>query len=115
MFERVLHYLSVCFRFVPTWVSVGLVGVFCLGTAGLLSFLGFRKGLRWTALLLLVEYMMLLLILSLGAREVSAERMFDFAPFWSWRAIRDGDRALVMPCVMNVLAFVPIGLLVGCA
>ena len=38
MIERVLQYLSVCFRFVPAWVSVGLVAVFCLGTAGLRRF-----------------------------------------------------------------------------
>ena len=115
MINRFLKYISLCFRDIPISVSIGLLGVFCVGTVLLLAVLGFKKGVKWSAGLMLLEYLVLLIILSVWARTVQAERMFDFTPFWSYRAILAGKTALLTQAIMNVVAFIPIGLLLGCA
>ena len=48
-------------------------------------------------------------------RDASAERTFNYAPFWSYRAIRAGRSDLLTQNIMNVFAFVPIGFLLGCS
>lgn len=98
-----------------TDVSVGMLFVYCVGTILLLAFLGWKKGAKWSAGLLLAEYLVLLLILSVWARTVMAERKFDFTPFWSYRAILAGRKDLLTQDIMNVAAFIPIGLLLPCA
>ena len=89
--------------------------VFCLGTALFLACLGVKKGLKWSAGLFLLEYVVLLVFMAVFARKLHAERPFDFALFWSYRAIREGDKALLTQIIANVVVFVPIGLLLGCA
>lgn len=103
------------FQHIPTSFSVGMLLVFCVGTVLLMAFLGFRKGLRWSAVLLLAEYLLLLLVSSVLTRTVQAERMFDFMPFWSYRAIREGDEPLLLQNIMNVAVFIPIGFLLCCS
>ena len=88
--------------------------VFCAGTGFLVTFLGFKKGLRWSAGVLLVEYLVLLIVLSVLTRKEMGFRAFNFVPFWSYRAIREGHEHLLVQAVGNVGAFVPIGLLLGC-
>ena len=103
------------FQNVPTGFCVGMLLVLCVGTVLLLAFLGFRKGLRWSAVLLLAEYLVLLLVSSVLARTAQAVRSYDFMPFWSYRAIREGDEPLLVQNVMNVIAFIPIGFLLAYA
>lgn len=98
-----------------TGVSVGMLFVYCVGTVFLLAFLGWKKGAKWSAGLLLLEYLVLLLILSVWARSGMAERKYDFTPFWSYRAVREGNVHLLTQIIANVFAFIPIGLLLGCA
>ena len=65
---------------------------------------------------MLVEYMVLLLVLAVLTRKVHPARAFDFSPFWSYREVlRSGKDALLTQNIANGLAFVPIGLLLGCA
>ena len=84
-----------------------------MGTVLLLAFQGVKKGLKWSAGLLLLEYLGLLIALSVVFRMVHAERAFYYAPFWSYRAIRGGEASLLTQVVANVVAFIPIGLLLG--
>ena len=75
-----------------------------------------KKGSKWSAGLLLVEYMVLLLALAVLTRSIHPTRPFDFTPFWSYREVlQSGKDALLTQNIANVLAFVPIGLLLGCA
>ncbi len=78
--------------------------------------LGFKKGIRWSAGLLLVEYLFLLISLTVLFRTIQAERTFDFVPFWSYRTVRGGGHELLLTqMIMNVVAFIPVGFLLGCA
>ena len=103
-------------RDIPTSFLVGLLVLFGVGTALLLTVFGWKKGAKWSTGLLLVEYMVLLLALAVLTRKVHPSRTFDFTPFWSYRVILQGGKdALLTQNIENVGAFVPIGLLLGCA
>lgn len=110
LFQRYIDSFSIPF---PTGVAFGLLFLFCLGTVVLLAVLG-RRGLKWTAALLLVEYIILILVLAVFARPVQAERMHDFALFWSYRVIPK-DELMLPQIIMNVAVFIPVGVLLGCA
>ena len=115
MIAIIRHYLTTVFQHIPTSFLVGFLVLFCFGTVLFLSFFGLKRGARWSAALLLVEYMVLLLSLAILTRKVRPVRAFDFTLFWSYRAYKEGGKFLLPQIIANVLAFVPIGLLLGCA
>ena len=116
MIDKLEHFITVVFRDIPTSFLVGFLVLFGVGTVLFLTFFGWKRGARWSAGLLLVEYMVLLLALAVLTRSIHPTRPFDFTPFWSYREVlRSGKDALLTQNIANVLAFVPIGLLLGCA
>lgn len=116
MINGYIKYISSCFQIVPTGVSIGMLVIFCFGSVFLLAFLGFKNGVKWSAGLLLLEYLALLFFLTVLFRSVRDERTFNLMPFWSYHVVRRGKHALLLTqIIMNVVAFIPIGLLLGCA
>lgn len=114
MIDKYLRYVGNCLDKVPVGVGIGLILVFCLGTAFFLVRQGLRKGLKWSAGLLLLEYLVLLLFLSVLVRSEQAERIYMLTPFWSYPAIQERQPGILTQVIMNVAAFVPIGFLFGC-
>ena len=100
-------------RMLPICVYVWLGVVLCVGTVLLWAFMGFRKGSRWTAGLLLMAYLFWIYCMTVIFRDVQATRSFNLNPFWSYRAIKAGDPLLLVQDIMNVVAFIPVGLLLG--
>ena len=116
MIGKLEHFVTTVFRDFPTSFLVGFLVLFGIGTVLFLAFFGWKRGAKWSAGLLLVEYVVLLLALAVLTRKVHSSRPFDLTPFWSYRAILQGGKdALLTQNIANVLAFVPIGLLLGCA
>lgn len=113
MLDKYLKFVTACFDDVPTSISVGLLLVFCLGTILLFVFLRWKMGLRWSARLLLSEYLILILLLTVVFRTVKRAGSFSLVPFWSYPIIRAGNRLLLTQAIMNVVAFIPIGVLPG--
>lgn len=112
--EAYINIIRSSYSEILTRVGVGMLIVFCLGTIILLALLGRKKGAKWSAGLLLLEYLILLLILAVWARSIQTERAFDFIPFWSYRTVRRGGHNLLLTqIIMNVIAFIPIGFLLG--
>lgn len=97
----------------PSKVLFGLLAVFCVGTVLLLSFLGLNKGTKWTARLLLIEYLIFLVFLTVCIRSSGRIRLHHFQPFWSYGAIFLGSKSILQQSIMNVVAFIPMGLLLG--
>lgn len=54
-----------------------------------------------------------LLYLTVFVRSTQAEWTYNLSPFWSYQAIREGRDDILVQVIMNVLAFIPIGLLLG--
>ena len=110
------EYLRFCFRGFPSNVGLGMILVFCVGTVLLLAFLGWKKGAKWSSRLLLLEYLILIIALSVLLRPIQTGKAFNLTPFWSHRAVQAGNAVdLLAQIIANVAAFIPIGLLLGCA
>lgn len=107
-------YLTGLFKDVPCYVFGGLFGVFVVGSIVLLSVKRGKDGWRWITGLLLVEYVTLIYCLTVIYRMSGSESGFDFTPFWSYGAILRGEDYRLLPeNVMNVVVFVPVGVLLG--
>ena len=112
MVDSFVEYISLCLRDVPGGVFVGAI-VFFIGAIVFSAMSGPGNRLKWCTRLLLFEYLVLLIVLAVLTRKVEMERMYNFTPFWTYRAIKEGDY-LSKQAIMNVLAFIPVGFLLGC-
>lgn len=115
MKELFKYYLTELYNDVPPSVYEGLLSMFCLGAVVLFAIKGFKKGWRYVAGLLLAEYITLLFCSMVLFRPVTEIAEYNFQPLWSYIAIYQGQMELVPENIMNVVAFVPLGLLVGTA
>ncbi len=94
---------------IPQYAYEGLLVVFCIGVILLLIRKGTKIG-RDISILLLAEYIIFVFLSTVIFRAVKNVRNWDFTPFWSY------DRPdLQLEIIINVVAFVPIGLLLGCS
>ena len=115
MREQFRTYIVSLYQNIPAEVYEGLLSVCCLCLVLLLGFCGIKKGLRYTSGLLLVEYVFLIFCSTVIYRSVGEIRQYDFHPFWSYQAIQDGREELLAENIMNVVVFIPVGLLLGIA
>lgn len=116
MVDNLKNYITTISRDIPISFLAGILVLFAVGTVLFLVILGCKRGARWSAGLLLLEYMVLLLSLTVLTRQVHPTRAFDFSPFWSYREVlRSGKDALLTQNIANVGAFVPIGFFLSCA
>ena len=109
MKEELSLYLESLTNVNPQYVYEGLLSVFCIGFVLLFVF---KKKIVWRGItgLLLIEYIFLIYCSTVFFRIVREERKFDYTPFWSY------DRSdLMAENIMNVVVFVPVGLLLGIA
>jgi len=108
MQEEFRLYIISLYKDIPQEVYEGLLSVFCLGVVLFIAFKGVRTGLRWSSVLLLIEYIFLLFCSTVIFRPTGETRQYDFHPFWSY------DRPeLLVENIMNVIVFIPIGMILG--
>ena len=114
MKEQIAEYVISLYRDIPMAVYEGLLSVLCLGTVVIIACYGLKRGWRRIAGLVLVEYMFFIYCSTVIYRTV-AERFvgYSFTPFWSYNAIKEGRTELLTENIMNVVAFVPVGILLG--
>jgi len=115
MREQFRTYIVSLYQDIPTEVYEGLLSVFCIGLVVFIAWKGFKAGLRYSAILLLVEYIFLLFFSTVIFRTSGETRQYDFHPFWSYKAIQEGREDLLAENIMNVVVFIPVGLLLGIA
>ena len=65
------------------------------------------------ALPVLVFYLAFVVTITLVERVVSADPTYNLTVFWSYQAIADGRKDLIMEIVWNIVLFVPIGFLIN--
>ena len=106
MRDEFRQYIISLYKDIPQEVYEGLLSVFCLGVVLFIAFKGVRIGLRWSSVLLLIEYIFLLVCSTFIFRPTGETRQYDFHPFWSY------DRPeLLVENIMNVVVFIPVGIL----
>ena len=108
MKEQFRQYIINLYHDIPQEVYEGLLSVLCVGTTLLIAWKGFKTGLRYSAFLLLVEYVFLLFCSTVIFRTPGETRHYDFHPFWSY-----SRPDLFVENLMNVVVFVPVGFLLG--
>lgn len=98
-------------------VPCGVLCTVICGSLIALIYFAFRdrnerdKLLRHISKIVLVSYCLLLYCSTVVFRGPNSEVGFNFSPFWSYAAIKNGQEQLVMEHILNVLVFIPIGLL----
>lgn len=108
MREQFKQYIISLYQDIPQEVYEGLLSIFCIGLVVFISWKGLKTGLRYSATLLLVEYIFLLFCSTVIFRATGATRQYDFHPFWSY------DRPdLLIENIMNVIVFIPVGMILG--
>ena len=113
MREQFRQYIINLYQDIPQEVYEGLLSVFCLGLVVFIAWKGFKTGLQYSVSLLLIEYIFLIFCSTVFFRTTSESRKYDFQPFWSYQAIQDGREDLLAENIMNVVVFVPVGLMLG--
>lgn len=89
-------------------VYEGLLSIFSLGLVIFIAWKGFKTGLRYFVVLLLIEYTILMFCSTILFRTSCETRQYDFHPFWSY-----SRPDLFVENIMNVVVFVPVGLMLG--
>jgi len=108
MGEHFKQYIVNHYQDIPQEVYEGLLYIFCMGLVVFVAWKGLKTGLRYSATLLLVEYIFLLFCSTVFFRTTSELRKYDFHPFWSY------DRPdLLVENIINVVVFIPVGFLLG--
>lgn len=102
------QYIINLYHDIPQEVYEGLLSIFCIGLVVFIAWKGFKTGLRYSATLLLIEYIFFLFCSTVIFRATGATRQYDFHPFWSY------DRPdLLIENIMNVIVFIPVGMILG--
>lgn len=113
MMGKELHeYFFPLINEVPHDIYRMMLILFCVGTL-IVLFSGFRKGWRYLVWLLLLEYVYLIYASTVLFRPIMRELNYNFKPFWSYMEIANGRTELLWENIMNVIMFVPIGILIG--
>lgn len=73
---------------------------------------GIWRGIELAGRLLLLEAIFIIYSSTISDPLIT-KKTYDFTPFWSYKAILDGESFLLAENMMNVLGFIPIGLLIG--
>lgn len=100
---------------IPPFVIWGLALVFGVGCAILVLRKGWKKGLRVSAVLLLVEWIVFILCSAIIFRDVRVERDFNLIPFDSYFHYPPDSYFIEVATVnvLNIIMFIPLGLLLG--
>lgn len=110
-----MRYIINLYQDVPISVYEVLLLVFCLGAVVLITIKGIEKGLKLTAILSAIEYVSLIYCVTVFFRKCSETVVYNFTPFWSYEAILKGRNDLILVNIMNVVVFVPVGVLLSCS
>lgn len=115
MKELFIDYIINIYQDVPIVVYKGLILVFCLVALLMVVFFGYKRGFLYSSRLLFVEYVLLLSCSTVLFRLYNENQGHNFHPLWSYTMIKAGGKDLLAENILNIVAFIPIGLLLGIA
>ena len=106
-------YIVGLYNDVPLEIYLGLISVFAIGLFLVLKFSNEKNHIRLASKLLLIEYILLLFCSTVLFRTGNKDVKYSVEPLWSYESILDGNSVLMAENIMNVVAFIPIGFLLG--
>ena len=106
------EYLSILYERIPEYIYEGGLSLFILVTVLILVFKGIRKGWRKIASLLLIEYVFMIYSSTVVFRETSDTIKYKPTNIETYKEIIEKGSLRIDPEIfLNVMMFVPIGLL----
>lgn len=96
---------------VPLIVYGGLLTILLGGAVSIIYVDGFRKGCEKIGKLMLSLYIYLIYCSTVIYRQQERLSGSNFQLFWSYQAIKEGREDLIYENIMNVLVFLPVGIL----
>ena len=114
MYDQFIKYIFHLYNYVPSVLYMVLLSAFCIFSIIIIKSKGIIDGSRIVAGLFVVEYVILLLCTIVVYRKTGSSIGYDFTPFWSYQVIQKGRDDLFAEKIMNVVVFVPVGLLLSC-
>lgn len=103
-----IGYWDLQWKNMPMWVYESGLTILLVGSVVCFWIWGLRQGWRYCAGLLLIEYVLLIGCSLVFFRLIKEIRAFDITPFRSY-----SRPDLFVESIMNVVLFLPIGLLLG--
>lgn len=114
MIEEYKDYLVVLDWRIPDYLYEALASLLISGVLVILLIKGLKNGWRMTAGWVLIEYVFLILCSTLIFRPENEVRTHHFRPFWSYeQCFTEGGFHLNPEIGLNILVFIPVGLLLG--
>lgn len=111
----IVIYFKSLYHSLPTLLFIILFLVLVVGISLAISSKRIRHKRSFIGLLLLLQYVILLSCITVVLRPAQDTHMFNFMPFWSYRAFYEGQNAVMAEKIVNVALFIPIGVLLPVA
>ncbi len=115
MYEEFQRYIVSLTQSIPICVYQGLLAILCIGMVALIAIKGIRTCWKQISILILIEYVFVIFCSTVLFREYAASSGHNFSIFWSYKAILEGESYYIAENIMNVVTFIPVGLLLPCA
>lgn len=109
MLESFKLYIESSKNDVPYYIYEGLISVFCVVGVVILICKG-KDAWRDISLVLFCELVVLIYSATVIFRMEDVKRNYNLTPFWSYERPE-----LLVENIMNIVVFVPIGILLGCS
>ena len=115
MFQQYIQVLIDSAKAIPTYTYVFMLAVLLVGFVVVLSCKKLNHKWRYVAGVMLVLYVFLIYSHTVIYRAVDASLGYNYVPFWSYKPMLEGGVYLIVDGIVNVLMFVPVGVLYGAA
>lgn len=107
-------YLSILHKYIPSELYFVLLGISFVGGFFFLFRYGLHQGSRYFTRLLLLEYISCVYSSTVIFRKTLTTPKYNFVPFWSYFDSHvQLKQAFIMGNIMNMVVFIPLGLLLG--
>ena len=98
---------------VPIWVYVIALTIIIIGSIIAFTKRGRNEGLRISACLFLLLYVIVLFCSTVFFRATKTTRHYPFDFLWHYKAIGQGMMLYFPEIIMNIVVFIPIGFVIG--
>ncbi len=115
MKEDICNYIITQAQAIPQDVYIISLIIFCAGIFIFCGVKGVKDGFRYSMALLFVEYVVLLMCSTVIYRNTYQKRNYDFTPILEYKTDIGEKDPLLPENIMNVVVFVPIGLISAAA
>ncbi len=106
-------YVEALIRMLPSEIYESAASIFAIGVVSFVFWGGWKRGFKWSSGLLAIEYCLLILSNAVFYRKAADVRKMNLRPLWTYNEIALGDNALKYEIILNIVLFIPLGLLFG--